>query len=60
MKFVNLTAHKQWAGETVELALESYKARRKRQIGLLRASLTKAECGLQEAESLTADELEIV
>lgn len=42
-KFVNLKANKQFACETEERALESFYARKRRQIKILRAQLRRAE-----------------
>jgi hypothetical protein len=42
-KFVNLTARKKFACETVEEARESFKQRKRRQIGILSAQLEQAK-----------------
>ncbi|MHC2552431.1 hypothetical protein [Bradyrhizobium elkanii] len=42
-KFVLLTATKKWACETEEQALESFKARKRKQIGILTAQLAYAQ-----------------
>lgn len=42
-KFVNLTAHKKFACETVEDARESFRQRKRRQIGILSAQLRQAK-----------------
>lgn len=41
-KFILLTARKQWACVTPELALVSFIARKRRQVGILEAQLSKA------------------
>lgn len=45
-KFVLLTAHKRWACNTEQEALDSFVARRKRQIKILKAQLERAEAEL--------------
>ena len=45
-KFVLLTATKKWACETEEKALESFKARKRRQIAILQGNLQLAESEL--------------
>lgn len=47
-KFVNLTARKQFACRTIEDAKESFIARKKRQIKILSAQITRAEKALVE------------
>lgn len=42
-KFVNLTARKKFACETIEDARESFRQRKRRQIGILSAQLKQAE-----------------
>jgi hypothetical protein len=42
-KFVRLTAHKKWACNTEDDALESFKARKRRQIAILSGNLQRAE-----------------
>jgi hypothetical protein len=49
-RFVRLNARKQFASNTEKEALESYIARKKRQIGILSAQLREAERGLKIAE----------
>ena len=46
-RFVNLQAKKKYACLTVEEALESYHARKKRQIRILKAQLAQAEAALK-------------
>ena|SRR5579859_1185210 len=45
-KFVNLKANKKFAHLTPEEAMESFKARKKRQIAILRGQLLRAEAAL--------------
>jgi len=45
-RFVNLQARKKYACETVDAALESYHARKKRQIKILKHRLAEAEAAL--------------
>ncbi|MEQ1950913.1 hypothetical protein [Mesorhizobium sp. CN2-181] len=49
-KFVRLTARKRWACNTEKEALESYAARKKRQISIYEARLVEAKRGLTIAE----------
>lgn len=51
-KFVNLQARKQYACVTPEKALDSYIARKKRQISILKGQLDKAEKGLYIASHM--------
>lgn len=51
-KFVLKAAHKQFACPTPEAALESFKARKRRQIGIISARLKAAKEGLEVAEKL--------
>lgn len=46
-RFVLLSARKRFACETREEALASYKARKRRQVGLLKHQLAKAEAALK-------------
>ena len=48
-KFVRLTANKQYACETIELAIDSFIARKKRQISILSAQLQDAKTFLNLA-----------
>ena len=48
-KFVNLQARKQWACNTVDEALASFIARKRRQVSILSAQLKAAEAGLSLA-----------
>ena len=50
-KFVKLDARKRYACPTKEEALASFRARKQRQIKLLRAQLTKAETALNLSEA---------
>jgi GR25 family glycosyltransferase involved in LPS biosynthesis len=45
-KFINLTANKKWACPTLEEAMESFMARKKRQVHILRNQLLRAEASL--------------
>lgn len=49
-KFVRLTARKKWACETKEAALESFIARKNRQIRILKAQLERAQDNLAAAK----------
>lgn len=49
-KFILLTAYKKWGCLTKEEALESFKARKKKQIKMLNAQLAQAQKALQLAE----------
>ena len=54
-RFVNLKARKKFAAETREEALEQFKFRSIRRIGILRAQLKIAESGLERARSNYVD-----
>lgn len=54
-RFVLLTARKQFACSTKEDALESFKARKHRQIRILKAHLKGAERALEHAEQMEKD-----
>jgi GR25 family glycosyltransferase involved in LPS biosynthesis len=55
-KFINLDAHRKWAHPSLEEAMKSFVARKKRQIVLLRLQLLKAEASVylkaEDAHSL--------
>ncbi len=59
-RFVLLTARKQYACETVELAAESFRARKRRQIKILSGQLAEAEYALRllSPDESVADALE--
>lgn len=46
-KFVSLQSHKKFACKSEEEALESFKARKRRQVKILRTQLARAEMALQ-------------
>lgn len=46
-KFIKTDAHKQYASSTIEGALESYYARKRRQIRILKHQLLQAEAALK-------------
>ena len=48
-KFVNLQAGKRYAAPTIEEALQSYKARKRRQVSILSAQLKRATAMLRAA-----------
>jgi hypothetical protein len=50
-KFVNLTARKQYACETLDAAKQSYLARKKRQVRILSSRLSSAESAIRLIES---------
>ena len=50
-KFVNRSTRKRWACPTDQEARESYMARKRRQIGILKAQLRRAELGLHAMET---------
>lgn len=58
-RFVRLNARKRYACPTVEEARESFMARKKRQIRILRTQLANAEQSLQLAESWRRAEAEL-
>lgn len=51
LRFVRLTARKKWACETKEEAIESFRARKKRQIRILARQLAKAKDDLSLVEN---------
>lgn len=57
LKFVNLKAHKQFASETVERALESFKRRKVRQISILESQIQHAKQALKTAEKVNIEDL---
>jgi hypothetical protein len=61
-RFVLLSARKRFACETKEEALESFKARKRKQIKILKAQLKRAEMALSSADrdTETADILPMV
>jgi hypothetical protein len=54
-RFVLLTAHKRWARSTEQEALESFQARKKKQIKILTAQLRRAEAELALLDDDRAD-----
>jgi hypothetical protein len=60
-KFILISARKRYACPTIEEALESYHARKKRQIRILKYQLAKAEAALrlQKESEITFGDLDI-
>lgn len=56
-KFVNITAHKQYACLSEKDALHSFISRKKRQLRILRGQMDRAEAGLQVAEFIMKNEV---
>jgi len=52
MRFVNMQANKKYACRTKEEALESFKARKRRQIHILKSQTERAEKALLEADNV--------
>jgi hypothetical protein len=51
-KFINLSAKKQWVCETPEKALDSFIARKDRQLGILKNQLSHVEKAIKLADDM--------